>query len=343
MTEPTHQFVRCDGRRFVVGDQEFKFVGFNMRGLAHYGDTHVLPSSTQDQRAEFLAAAREAGSTVVRLFLPHSTVQPDQTLVDRLGQVLELSVAHGQRVIVCLVDHLETSRFQHWSFFDEKGAPRQGYIYTDKNGHNVLSPEFYRELYQQPPFLDYVTTVVGTYQGHPAVFCWELTNEGSDHASHDDFINYCTYMADLIRGIDPNHLITAGIISTPVIEFKNEGGNDEPRRLYERLDFLTVHDYDPISSEDRHLAVRLDKPLLIEEVGRKDGRAGFFRKNMDDWFHDGASGYLGWGFMPSAENNGDGDHDFGIDRALHGDYEEVTGLWKDRADGLPKVPPPASP
>jgi hypothetical protein len=341
--EPTRQFVRRDGRRFVVGDQEFKFVGFNMRGLAHYGDTNVLPTSAHEQRAEFLAEAGAAGSTVVRLFLPHSTVHPDQALVERLGQVLELAVAHRQRVIVCLVDHLETSRFQHWSFFKEDGAPRQGYIYTDKNGQNVLSPTFYRELYQHPPFLDYVRTVVSANKDHPAVFCWELTNEGSDHEGHDDFINYCTYMADLIRGIDPNHLITAGIISTPVIEFKNEGGNDEPSRLYERLDFLTVHDYDQISSQDRHLAARLDKPLIVEEVGRKDGRAGFFRENMDFWFHNGAGGYLGWGFMPSAEDNGDGDQDFGIDRALHGDYDEVTQIWKDWAGRLPKVPPPASP
>ncbi len=43
--EPTKQFGRRDGRRFVVGDQEFKFVGFNMRGLAHCGDKNVLPAS----------------------------------------------------------------------------------------------------------------------------------------------------------------------------------------------------------------------------------------------------------------------------------------------------------
>jgi hypothetical protein len=259
--------------------------------------------------------------------------------VDRLGIVLENAIRYKQRVIVCLVDHLETSRFQHWSFFNENGAPLEGYIYTDKWGHRVLSPQFYAGFYQGKPFQDYLEKVVTAYKEHPAVFAWELTNEGSNHPNHEDFITYCRVMAHKIRGLDPNHLISAGIISTPVIEFKNEGGNDKPAHLYEALDFLTIHDYDPISSEDRFLAGRLNKPLLIEEVGRVNERDSFFKESMNFWFNNGASGYLGWGFMPSVEDNGDGDKDFGIDRTLHGDYEKVTQVWKDWAAPLLPAPP----
>ena len=65
---PNPQFVRRDGRRFVVGDQEFKFVGFNIRGLAHYGyGDGILPESTAGQREEFLAEAQAVGSAVNRI------------------------------------------------------------------------------------------------------------------------------------------------------------------------------------------------------------------------------------------------------------------------------------
>lgn len=332
-------FVRADGRRFVVGDQEFKFVGFNTRGLTHYGyQDGILPDATAAQRTEFLAEAQAVKSSVIRLFLPHVKVRSDEALIDRLGTVLANAKSYQQRVIVCLIDHLETSKFQHWSLFNEDESPKPGTIYTDKHGHNVLSPQFYADGYQGD-FLNYVEKVVSAFRNDPAVFCWELTNEGSNHPNHDHFIAYCNTLAAKIRAIDPSHMITAGIISTPVIEFKNEGGNDKPARLYENLDFITVHDYDAISSEDRYLSQRLNKPLIVEEVGRVNERDGFFRNNMDFWFNNGASGYLGWGYMPSAQNNGDGDHDFGIDRAIHGDYDVVTQVWKDRAAGLPDVAP----
>lgn len=288
------QFVHRDGRRFVVGDQEFKFVGFNIRGLAHYGDENILPAAHAAQRIEFLAEAQAVGASIIRLFLPHVKVRSDEVLIDRLRTVLAEAQSQEQRVTVCLIDHLETSKFQHWSLFNEDESPKEGSIYTDKNGLNVLAPDFYAGGFQ-PAFLEYVKKVVSAFRDDPTVFCWELTNEGSSHPNHDHFISYCNAMASEIRTLDPNHMITAGIISTPVIEFKNEQGNDQPARLYENLDFITIHDYDVISSEDRYLAQRLNKPLIIEEVGRVNGRAGFFRENMDFWFNNGASGYLGLG------------------------------------------------
>lgn len=343
----TSQFVRRDGRRFMVGDQEFKFVGFNIRGLAHYGyPEKIVSRSTVEQREGFLAEAQAVGSAVIRVFLPHCRVRSDDALVDRLGVVLENAEKYKQRVIVCLNDHLETSKFQHYSFFDDGCNPLDGYIYTDKHNHNVLTAKFYAELYQETAFQRYIEKVVAAFKDHPALFCWELTNEASNHEDfngrdkHEIFIDYCNTMAGKIGELDDHtHMITAGVISLQVLEFKVEGENDEPVRLYQNLDFITIHDYQGISDADRHLHHRLNKPLLIEEVGKKGERDGWFRQNMSDWFDMGASGYLGWGFMPSTEDNGDGDEDVGIDRAIHGDYDVVTQIWKDRAAGLPPVPP----
>ena len=336
--QPTPKYVRAVGNRFEIDGHEFKFVGFNIRGLAHYGFNDFLPLSTVVQRTEVLAEAQAVGSSVIRIFLPFFTVR-DAELVARLRIVLDNAVTYQQRVIVCLTDHFESVKLQHWSVYQDP-HDYQTYLYLDKHRNKVLNPDFYARLYRGP-FLDYVRTVVTVFKNHPAVFAWELTNEGSNYPDHNGFINFCNAMAAEIRAIDPHHMITAGIVSIPVIQFKNEAGNDEPARFYENLDFLTIHDYDPISAVDRDLAKRLNKPFIIEEAGRPRQRANFFRENMAFWFANGASGYMGWGFMPSSFDNQDGDINVGIDRVLHGDYAEVTRLWQDWAAKFPPAPPPA--
>jgi hypothetical protein len=336
--QPTHKYVRAVGNRLEIDGHEFKFVGFNIRGLAHYGFGDFLPRSTVAQRTEVLAAAQAAGSLVIRIFLPFHTLS-DAELVSRLRVVLDNATRYQQRVIVCLTDHFESVKLQHWSFYQDPPDYRT-YLYIDKHYNKVLNPDFYARLYRGP-FLAYVRKVVTAFRNHPAVFAWELTNEGSNYPDHDGFINFCNSMAGEIRAIDPNHMVTAGIVSTAVTQFKNEGGNDEPARFYENLDFVTLHDYDVISLVDLDLARRLNKPLVIEETGRPGRRAGFFRENMAFWFDNGAVGYMGWGFMPSDFDNQDGDVNIGIDRVLHGDYEEITRLWIERAATFPPVPPPA--
>lgn len=104
------QFVKRNGPHFEVTGQPFRFVGFNIRGLAHYGFGNILPDSTPGQHQEFLARAKEAGSAVIRIFLPHSSVKDEAELVKRLGIVLDNSLTYQQRVIVCLTDYYETSR-----------------------------------------------------------------------------------------------------------------------------------------------------------------------------------------------------------------------------------------
>jgi hypothetical protein len=337
--QPTHKFVRAVGNRFEIDGQEFKFVGFNIRGLAHYGFNDFLPLSTVAQRTEVLAEAQAVGSRVVRIILPFFKVS-DAELVNRLRIVLDNAVTYQQRVIVCFTDHFESIKLQHWSVYQD--PPNYlTYLYVDKHQNKVLNPDFYARLYRGP-FLTYVRTVVTAFKNHPAVFAWELTNEGSDYPDHEGFINFHNNMAAEIRAIDPNHMITAGIVSIAVVQFKTEAGNDKPARLYQNLDFITIHDYDPLAAADRELAQRLNKPFIIEEAGRNRQRAGFFRENMAYWFDHGTSGYMGWGFMPSKFDNQDGDVNVGIDRVLHGDYEEVTRLWKDWAATFPPAPPPAS-
>jgi hypothetical protein len=128
---PTPSYVRAVGNRFEVDGQEFKFVGFNIRGLAHYGFGDFLPLSTVAQRTEVLAEAQAAGSRVIRIFLPFFTVS-DAELVSCLRIVLNNAVVYQQRVIVCLTDHFEAVKLQH-SSFDQDPPHYRTYLYIDKH------------------------------------------------------------------------------------------------------------------------------------------------------------------------------------------------------------------
>ncbi len=116
--QPTHKYVQAVGNRLEIDGHEFKFVGFNIRGLAHYGFNDFLPLSTVAQRTEVLAEAQAVGSLVIRIFLPFFTLN-DAELVSRLRIVLDNAVTYQQRVIVCLTDHFEVVKLQHRSFFQD--------------------------------------------------------------------------------------------------------------------------------------------------------------------------------------------------------------------------------
>lgn len=138
----------------------------------------------------------------------------------------------------------------------------------------------------------YIRRTVSALKDHPAIFSWQICNEPrcfSDSPEvRDAFVNYIHGTAALIKSLDPVHMVSTG----------NEGtkGCEEDYSLYERIntcddiDYITIHIWpynwswvrensvndgmaeacDKVSAYiDEHLglAVRLGKPLIIEEFG----------------------------------------------------------------------------
>ena len=138
----------------------------------------------------------------------------------------------------------------------------------------------------------YVKKAVEALKGSNAIFSWQISNEprcfSGEAANKDAFVNYIQSTADLIKSLDPRHLVSTG----------NEGfmGCEEDMDLVKRVneiksvDYMTIHIWpynwswvkeDAIAHGvqnaieatgkyiDQHveLAKELRKPMVIEEFG----------------------------------------------------------------------------
>ena len=155
------------------------------------------------------------------------------------------------------------------------------------------------------------------------------------------YIDFVHAVAQQIRDLDPNHLITTGMIST-----RHAWLFTEPlkRRLYaaDNLDFVTIHAYQGENLEDDSpIAQALNKPFIVEEAGfdagRGEDRSSRVNVDMEKWFRTRCARYLQWGFMATPDN-GDGDRMSGMDRgAFHDDWDALTAIYRQRAQALAQL------
>jgi murein DD-endopeptidase MepM/ murein hydrolase activator NlpD len=341
------------GREFVVNRRAFRFIGVNLRGLVYYGSglTPMLKYTTKAHREESVAQAQAMGAKVVRVFLPCVHANADQTIA-LLHEALEVVGRHGMYLLPAFVDFYKSTDFR---------IPGDEHFYErlDPNFHHeLLNGNFYRGGYRQR-YLPFVQSVVEAFRNDARIFAWEVGNELKYEPAHADpgraaFLDFMLTTAYAIKQIDPNHLVTTGMISTSHASLDTD---ELWRKLYENpaFDFLTVHCYNREyqGKQDDAYARTLNKPFIVEEAGFGKGcpgdRVALTRQDMDRWFGLGASGYMQWGFMPVPGDIGDGDDDAGMDRKWHGhDFDGLFALYQERAatlhaqaEQLQLAPPPA--
>lgn len=330
-------FVGAAGREFVIDGRALRFIGVNARGLIWYGSGRTLPFTQPGHRQEVLDHAREMGARVVRVFLPCVNAST-QEAIDRLGAALELADERGLYLLPAFVDFYSTTDFR---------IPGDDHFYEKLDPNfpiHLLNGAFYRGGYRQR-YMPFVRAVVAAFQNAPRLFAWEVGNELKYEPAFQDpgraaFLSFMRTIAREIKAIDPNHLVTTGMLSTSHASL-DEG--DLWRRLYggTEFDFLTIHCYNAqyAGKQDHDYARVLEKPFIIEEAGfgreRPGDRVLQTHHDMARWFGFGASGYMPWGFMPTPFDIGDGDQDSGMDRVFHGgDYARLFALFRERAAAL---------
>lgn len=355
-------FVRVIGQDFAVAGCRFRFVGVNLRGLAHYGlSDPVRGASAADQ----LQAAHDMGARVVRIFLPHAQVSVEETRSRLRGLLSLMEERFGDMyLIVALANLYDDVGFR---VPGDKRDPDGGYYSHQPIGEDrrLLSMDWFREGYKvnYRPFVQAVLQDE-VIRNSPRILAYNIGNElkaesrgETVNIGHPDLlISFMHDMARQMRQWDGGkHLITTGMIST---RHAHMAGNDALReRLYDipQLDFITNHAYHgddnpatdldqenaaPSPEDDSDLAERLGKPLLIEEAGLKPtpnqpDRTNWMAKDLQILLDEKrAAGYMPWGFMRGF-NNGDGDAELGLDDQFHGaDWPSLTGLLAGRARSL---------
>ncbi len=328
--------VRTDGQRFLLDGKPFRFVGANLRELPFYGRTDILHLSESGLLVEQLAEMLVLGMRVVRLHACHNRVSVGEAR-GLLGTALDRIHEHGLLTVVVLNDALGS----FWVQGDER-------FHRHVLGHLDKVAYFHQEGFREN-YLPFVRDIVSAYADHPAIFAWELGNEYAIHpqpASPEDgeaFLRFARVMSDVIRAIDPNHLVTTGLVNTGHV-----APNDRPglnrleygKRLYSlpNLDFLTVHFYEDNGEEqnsllDLEIARQVNKPLIVEEWGaRGSNRAELTAAKLAFWFDHGASGFMQWGLCATQFNIGVGDDEFGLDRYADGNrdhYQPLCDLYRD--------------
>ena len=224
---------------------------------------------------------------------------------DGMDIVLRELGKRGMTAVLFLNNAWEWSPDGYISWLEKAGAGHQprpaveGYGVYMSTMHAFASNPQAVALFQ-----GHVRRVVERYKDSPAVFAWQICNEPRpftyDPAKIDEFVAYVQGTAQLIKSIDPNHMVSTG----------NEGamGSNGSIDLFTRLndcpdiDYITLHIWpynwgwareavlrseDPDRALDaalqqtaryidEHLerAYDLRKPVVIEEFGfPRDGFA----------------------------------------------------------------------
>ena len=195
--------VTPSGKAFSYKGGTFKFIGVNLRGIAHH------PTSNIDAQ---LSAAWSVGARVIRVFIPNS--QKNTTQVgDALANLLSRAalVSPDLKVIVSLTD------FYGAAIYILPGQPRMGVQGDDAayaSGH--LSSAWFASGYNTN-YKPFVTALVTRFKADDRIFAWELGNELSAEpaggaSGQTDMLNFAYTMGWAIRNTGAIQMVTTGFI-----------------------------------------------------------------------------------------------------------------------------------
>ncbi|UIP06066.1 mannanase [Erythrobacter sp. SDW2] len=313
--EPGSQFVQRTGTRLTRGGQPYRIVGTNMwyaawlGADADYGDRKRLVRELDRLQAlglnnlRIMAAAEEGPlSNSIKPGFTRADGSDNVALLEGLDFAIAESAKRGMTVVLAL------SNFWEWSGGLQTLLQRVTGSYIDMGDPAHPWPAFADStaaFYANPGavrlYLDHVRSIVGrtnsvtgmTYAEDPAIMSWQLANEprpgGSDSAiaaNRPAYLDWIAQSAELIRGIDDNHLVSLGQEGTQA----TNGSEELVTAAHQNIDYLTAHiwplNWGWVAGDDlagtwpdgkrkveayidthTRLAAAMDKPLVIEEFG----------------------------------------------------------------------------
>ncbi len=296
VAQPSPGFVTARGDRLFEGQDEFRFLSFNVPNLHYIEDdmrfAQAMPFrwSNEYEVRDALDSIRQMGGLVVRIYalsvrkpddpdtMPRHVLGPgkfDERGFEALDMVLDVARTKGVRVIIPLVDN-----WSWWGGVAEYAAfreePREAF-WTD--------PELIDDYKKTVRFmLERVNTRNQvTYSDDPTILAWETGNElQCPHA-------WTAEIAAYIHQLDPNHLVIDGRQE----EVLRPESIDDPN-----VDLLQTHHYE---KDPRDIIANIRRSAAMAR-GRKPyhvGEFGFLTTAgmtavMDTIIGEGLAGGLAW-------------------------------------------------
>ena len=344
-------FVTVKADRLMDGDQELRFVSFNIPNLHYIEDNQEFtnPSSWRPadefEIRDALTAIKQLGGKVVRLYTPSVRKSKDDSGITRhvngpgvfdeeafraYDKVLQVANEVGVRVIIPFVDNwwwwggiADYARF--------RGKPKETF-WTD----TVVISDFKKTI-------AFMVNRVNSYTGVPfkedrAILGWETGNE-----LEVGTFAWTKEIAAYVKTLDKNHLLIEGTHSQVILDEAIADTN---------IDVLSTHYYRPASQMiklmlDARVKAKGKKPYFVGEFGFMP--VDSMRPVLDSAIASGMSGILLWSMR---QHNRDGGFYYhgavyrwpGFESGKFWGERDVMRLFRTKAfqiSGLSEPPVPA--
>ena len=264
-------FITAKGDRLVDGDQDFRFISYNIPNL-HYVEDNMafdaaIPFRFPDEFEirDALLSIKQSGGRVARIYtlsvhrpndpadMPRHVLGPGEFNEEgfvALDKCLQIANEFGIRLIIPFVDN--------WKWWGGRGDYA---AFRGKNSDDFWSdPELIADFKKTINFVvNRVNTLTGeTYKNDRAILAWETGNELESPPE------WTRDIAAYIKSIDHNHLLIDGKHGSIL---QQESLNDA------NIDMVTTHHYQKNPSEivamlKRNAAMaKGQKPYFVGEFG----------------------------------------------------------------------------
>lgn len=267
-------FITTSGHKLMDGDQEFRFISFNIPTLNYVEDemgfTRTNPYRLPDEfeMRDAFATIKEMGGQVIRIYtipVRNNNFPPESpTYVKGPGQfneeafrvtdmMLSLANEYGVRIIFSLLNN--------WQWMG--GRPNYAEFRDKEQDEFWTDPQLIEDFKKTIAFVVNRKNTISQvrYKDDKAILCWETGNELTAP------FNWTRTITRYIKSLDQNHLILDGyyaIDDRPVLE---------EALLEPSIDMVSSHHYEPHPIDiPRHIRKNLEvvkgrKPYLVGEFG----------------------------------------------------------------------------
>jgi mannan endo-1,4-beta-mannosidase len=296
-------FVKIKDLGFSLGSQPFRFIGANAPYFGAYGQNGLSIE-------EGIKSAREAGLSVLRIYLTYGAQPWGAKSFELFDEVLDLAAQNGIYIIATFADGCcYSSAEKSEDYFAHT-------VYTNIN--NELSQKKF-ESFIKDMILRKNSVNGRIYRDDPTIMAWDIINVPPVELFTPIELNtWLSGMTAYIKSIDPNHLVTLGIDTSQGI-YSTPGEHYSALNVPD-LDFFSFH-YNTNYFEDApsHLdSIRyrvemfrsMGKPVVMDVFGSGSQRifpdnasqdilvdwVKAYKDQMDTVFSAGAAGALFWGW-----------------------------------------------